>query len=641
MSEQLAQVPPRSRGSLALVGALAWLALLGFLAFAEDAFAARWHAGSRFPLVILGTAMGAVVIAGWVATSVGVLRQRLSERAGSERSPDVVVDESVAVPADDASIGAIARPNRIEQGDLSRWVDAVNRLLTLELAGDDEGSLPLINIIRAGPFGIELLLDTEVHTIPHGFSSAGSGLVWRLNPTLRLEEVEARVDSSVAPYLPVLVHIGSDNGASFYVAARSGESIGIAGDDVSDTMSRIVANLVTSPWAEARLYRLGEGTFLGAELLPLVSLDSDGGLEAVEVDTPEDSSTGAQPVIVATDRGLAELARGHLGTAVLIGTAVEANRVLYRSGDTVTIEPAGLVVHVDETEELFANAISRLEELASLAGPEEAETVAELDETRLMPPQGEIEVRILREHPDVVGELSGQPTGAAIQFLAYLATHGGKASTARLRDALGAYYRESSRTTATVRAAAGAVRQLIGSDRLPNASANQQYELSDDVTCDWVRFERALKLARGAHSIGEMAQAVSLLTGALDLVGGLPSPDERRFDWMDVEGLSREMAARVVDAAHLLFTIARANESASLAKWALEKGRLASPENEVLEGDGDELDRTPALRLVNGRDPRTSDENDGDESSIGLDRETNSMLSQLATRTTYGEQAQL
>jgi hypothetical protein len=182
---------------------------------------------------------------------------------------------------------------------------------------------------------------------------------------------------------------------------------------------------------------------------------------------------------------------------------------------------------------------------------------------------------------------------------------------------------------------------LIGSDRLPNASANQQYELSDDVTCDWVRFERALRLARGAHSIGEMAQAVSLLTGALDLVGGLPSPDERRFDWMDVEGLAREMAARVVDAAHLLFTIARANESASLAKWALEKGRLASPENEVLEGDGDELNRTPELRLVNGRDPRTSDENIGDGSSSGLDRETNSMLSQLATRATYGEQAQL
>jgi hypothetical protein len=601
MNERLAKVPPRIQQALKLVSVFAWLALLVFLAFAEYAFAGRWHVGSRFPMLIVGMAIAAVVIVGWIATSVGVLRRWLLEHSTSSHSRDLTVDESAPAAADEASLWDVERPNHIEPADLSRWVDAVNRLLTLELAAWDEASLPRVNVVRAGPFGIELLLDAEVHTPPNGFSSTGGGRVWRFNPTLRLDEIEAEVSTSVAPYLPVLVRIGSDHGASFYVAARSGESIGIAGEDVTDTMSRIVADLAISPWSATKLCRLGEGSFLGAELLPPVSLDPEDGLGKVEIDSPEYDDLVTQSVIVTTDRGLAELARGLLGTEVLIGTSVEATRVLYRSDDTVTIEPAGLVVHLERTEQLFEDAIDRLEEIASL--PHRATTEeTEEDETRLMPPQGAIEVRVLREHPDVVGELSGSPTSAAIQFLAYLTTHGGKASTARLRDALGAYYRESSRTTATVRAAAGAARQLIGSHRLPNASANQQYELSADVTCDWLRFEQAVKLARGARSTGETAEAVSLLTGALDLVSGLPSPDERRFDWMDAEGLSREIAARVAGTAHLLFTIARASGSASLARWALERGRLAAPEDEVLKADEDQLNETPALHLVSELD---------------------------------------
>jgi hypothetical protein len=592
MSEQLSTSSAKPRRGRDAVVSLAWLALLGFLIFAEDAFASRWHATSRLALVVTGTVACALVIVGWLATSLGILRRRLTDASASERSQSLV-DHGESLEA--TSISDATRPASIEPSELSRWVDAVNRLLTLELRDFDETSLPRVNLVRAGPLGIELLLESEATTVPGDFSSAGNGRVWRLDPALRLEEIEAKVNSSIAPYLPVLVRVGDDNGAIFYVAARSGESIGIAGDDVTDTMSRIVSQLVTSPWSESTVYRLGEGAFLGAEVLPPISFDPERGLQEVESNARGIGDEERPLIIVATDRGLAELARSRLGAAVLIGTSIQADHVLYRSGDSVTIEPAGLSVQLELAELLFDDARVRLQELASDRDADDSETAEEPEVAKLMPPQGVIEVRILREHPDVVGELSAPPSGAAVQFVAYLATHGGKASTSRLRDALGAYSRESSRTTATVRAAAGAARQSIGSDRLPNASANQQYELSTDVTCDWIRFEQAVKLARAEHSIGESVRAVSLLTGALDLVAGLPSPDERRFDWVDIEGLAREIAEQVANAAHLLFTIAVADGTTALAGWALEKGRLAAPESEVLERDRSVLDRGSEL----------------------------------------------
>ena len=200
-----------------------------------------------------------------------------------------------------------------------------------------------------------------------------------------------------------------------------------------------------------------------------------------------------------------------------------------------------------------------------------------------MPRQGAVEVRILREHPDLVGDLAGPSHPIAVQFIAYLATHGGRATTSRLRDGIGSYRREESKANKTVWSAAGFARQAVGVDRIPNARGSQQYELSGDVTCDWGRFaeafqRRVLRLCRRRH--GPRDQPAERSAGPLR---GTPGQEERRFEWLETEGILEEIQRVVEEAAHLLATIASENGSAALAKWAIERGRLANPDLQLLD----------------------------------------------------------
>jgi hypothetical protein len=77
-------------------------------------------------------------------------------------------------------------------------------------------------------------------------------------------------------------------------------------------------------------------------------------------------------------------------------------------------------------------------------------------------PRGKVEVRILRELPDLVGELLAAATPAAVDLVAYLATHGHRASTARLRDSIGTQQVQASRAGKTVWSAAGAAGTRTG-----------------------------------------------------------------------------------------------------------------------------------------------------------------------------------
>lgn len=559
-----------------------WIALLGFLAWSEVMFASRWQHAPRFGAVVAGVIIGAIVIIGWFATTAVALRAR--KRAFTNR-------DFIATPEHD-SIAPTEMPITIEDATFTEWVDGVNRLLYTSLANTPAGDVPKISLIRIGSEGVELLLVSARTNAPSHFQVLDSGRVWRLNPALSLDDLTALSDPAGKPFLPVLIEVGRDRGATFFIAAERGELIGVGGSNTGDTLNRLIGKLHSAPWSTVSLYRLGDTRFAGSDDVATLTLEElqelDRSRFAVELDTDPSNI----PVVVTDDRGLAQLIRGQLHHAVVLGPAVTADQLLYRDDEAITIEPVGLTVRILSTEVSLPESDSQDEGVSDEAaspGPGER-----------LPVQGAVEVRILREHPDLVGDLKAAPNAVAVQFVAYLALHGGKVSTARLRDALGTYRRDASKANKTVWSAAGAARQVLGVERVPNATGNQQYELSSEVTSDWARFAEGFQRARSANAVRDNARAVSLLSGALELCDGLPSSEERRFDWLLTEGILHEVQRVVEEAAHLLATIACESESPALARWAIERGRLVTPISELLDQDEIALDEFAQIQTGDG-----------------------------------------
>lgn len=207
------------------------------------------------------------------------------------------------------------------------------------------------------------------------------------------------------------------------------------------------------------------------------------------------------------------------------------------------------------------------------------------DSDEWLVPPGPIEVRILREEPDLVGDLVADPDRQAIEFVAFLSLHGYKAPTSRLRDALGTARSNRSRSVNTVWAAAGAARRCLGEDRVPPASGNQPYSLSPEVSCDWGRFEDLVQLARTNAADPDLAARA--LTQALALVEGVPAAASQRFSWLDTEHLLIDISTAVVEAACELAelelaSLASTEQASERVTWAIKKGRLLEPRSTVL-----------------------------------------------------------
>lgn len=196
------------------------------------------------------------------------------------------------------------------------------------------------------------------------------------------------------------------------------------------------------------------------------------------------------------------------------------------------------------------------------------------EEPTVLLPRGPVEVRILCERPELVGELAGKATPAAVEFVAFLATHGYRSGQPRLRDAIGTG-RDASRAEKTVYNAASEARGALGTELLPVASGNEVYLLSGQVTCDWARFQQLKELAqRDGGTEGDA------LGEALALVEGIPALLTRRFGWLEEEGLLRDITSSVLDAARRLAEIA--GEDGALLRLAIAKWRMMLPSDPEL-----------------------------------------------------------
>jgi hypothetical protein len=125
-----------------------------------------------------------------------------------------------------------------------------------------------------------------------------------------------------------------------------------------------------------------------------------------------------------------------------------------------------------------------------------------------------------------------------------------------------------------------AVRKAVGGQHVPPSSKAGGYKVVG-IGTDVARFEAATaraKAAPGAAAV-HLAEALSLVRGAP--FAGVPGGS---FGWaLDAGGLATRVANEVYDAAVALARLAVAAGDATLADWAIARGRLVSRDDDLLD----------------------------------------------------------
>jgi len=466
----------------------------------------------------------------FVVCIAGVIATRPLDSDGTARPANEQPD-----PPRSADTPNPARP--IDSDERARWAEATLRAIAaISPTGDDHEGLD-IAVVRVGAAGVELLLHAPCPVVPAPFRPGAGGLVWSLDPSVELEDlielgrgVRLSSDAKPAP----LVEIGTDEEGSCF--AREG-------------------GIVT------------------------LRLDDEGPGELHD-ELPSFASGDRQ----ATSRGL-----------------FGAPLVVVERGEHVLLEPYGIPLTVspesplppppEPAAEAPSTPVHHPEPETTDVGAEDVEALAldaegvpaKVERSARAPlvPPGPVEVRILREVPDLVGELHEEPTAGAVEFVAYLALHGYRAAPSRLKETLGTPRSQASRSGKSVWTAAGAARRAIGPDLVPAASGNQLYLLSNEVSCDWTRFQALIGIARSAASDPEHRREA--LVGALELVDGVPGLASRRFTWLDSEGVLSNIAFAVANAARELANLEAEGGSEELTRWAIAKARPLLPDLGELE----------------------------------------------------------
>lgn len=234
--------------------------------------------------------------------------------------------------------------------------------------------------------------------------------------------------------------------------------------------------------------------------------------------------------------------------------------------------------------ELLANAESdphpATDEGVETVAPDTVDTerVEEIVE-RVMAPRP-IEVEILTRQPAVHGLDKDIPT-KQLSVLCYLAYHR-DVSSQRLRDTF--WPTATNRSTADnalsqLRSALGIADD--GEQRLTAARNTGNYQLSDDIGCDWTRASQLIRLAKGRQP----TERIALLRAALELVAAAPGRDATTtaFAWLTEDhAVYGHIERLLVDAACDLGDLALEAAEPAVASWAAAKGLAVVPGCEAM-----------------------------------------------------------
>lgn len=482
---------------------------------------------------------------------------------------------------------------------LVAWVDGANRLLWRSLREAPPGAaMPTVRLVRVGPDGVELCL-AEPSPPPDGFRRLEDDRWWCLDPTIGLEELEARTQEC-GRLLPGLVPIGEDGTAAYLLNVPPGRRLALRGDPAraERALRGLALALRCLPWADELAAELvGLDPPDPAERCYHLSASSPEELAALSEGPPYDPGRrtaerwARQPLVVSTLGGqpehaeLLERCRPQAGVVALGGRG-DDELVLDESG--AWLEPTGLrLVPLCPSPAEAALAERVLAEAAAAAAPQPADDeAAPPDPATGMAPAGRVEVRVLDGSARLEGgdleAVAERDRARAIEVVVDLALRRG-ASPDELAEDLFLLPRrpgaaqQVERVLAAARAALGVAGDGTALLRRPFVG---RVELHPEVSLDADRLAEAAARARAAAP--ELAER--LLRDALGLVGPrtcLPAS----FPWLASSGRREEILAEVVDAAHHLALLALAKGDTVLARWAIAQGRHAEPCAEVLARD--------------------------------------------------------
>lgn len=508
------------------------------------------------------------------------------------REGDLPTRPAADVMSLDAAIGPYAGAPILD------WIDAANRLLSRAPSG---ASLD-VRLVRAGPDGVEFLFARPVAEAPWPFRPEHGGRWWRLDTVLDLETLTEAAQDLPRRY-PALVPVGDDEQSSYLIPLQPGRRLGITGTPelVDAALGAIVAALRVAPWAEQCMIELvGVAAPPASEQCFQLHSSRPAALRGLADDaasrvTASDPSVGSrQPILVLARGALADPDDAFLDKASKVTGVIAAGRagteVIHVDEEGAVLRPfaialSGVVPNPGQlalVDSLLA-AVSRPAEIVAIPRHD----VLDFDDLESIPPPGAVECRVLRSSPDIVGLAQAPYRGddhRVVECLAFVTLHGGRANVEAIADALyprsGAALRRgrTENTLAALRACLG-----DGSTGQPLlARRGDEVSVSDEVSCDWQRAERAITVATRS----EPRRAVELLRSALELVDGPPCASVLAgFAWLRAEAINQAIEGTLVDGAHRLCALALAADDAALARWAVETGRRCVPDSEILGRD--------------------------------------------------------
>lgn len=564
---------------------------------------------NTIPLSALALGLGGVGIgAGALAVT---LRRRRAHQA-AKRKP-----ETTLAPPPEQANEYERRIRPVADTEAARWVEATNKLITARLAQHKAHRMPAVVAMRAGRFGVEVLLDEACAPIEGFVSGNNDNSAWRLHPDLELRMIEAETED-VQPYCPALVTVGTTEAGDLLLDLEQLGVLSVEGDDddVEAWYRSIAASIASTAWSQlcevvligapAETGRFGQVTVpedpqAWTEQTALAMRKLHERLAATPYEQRVTPGEIFHPTVVLISGDNGELARELSEAASLVNSPLAvvaacplpvAERV-HLDARNSTLEPIGVdfaptltpVAEVEAVADLLEAAESdeviEIENetivVASEAEPDREPVEAVIE--RIMDPKP-IEVRLLCTKPTVEG-LSVDPPAKQLSVICYLAYHRSVTSQ-RLRETF--WPTATSRKTADN--AISQIRSILGltaegEARLTQAINSGEYEISDDVGCDWMRADALIGEAKDRPA----DEQLELLKTALDLAGGQVGADApaRQFSWLvDDHAVYGYLEDRLLDAAHQLGKLALDMAEPGEANRAAEIGLTVVPGNEAM-----------------------------------------------------------
>jgi nucleoid-associated protein YgaU len=190
--------------------------------------------------------------------------RRLRGIQAARRRPGTVID-----PPPDGAANFEQRIRAIStDGEDVRYIAAANDYLSHKL---ENASTPIPSVIavRAGQFGLELLLDEPCEPVEGFHAATPDKTAWRLNADLDVRMMEAEAKGDAHPFAPALCVVGATEAGSLLVDLEQLGALSIEGSPigVADFQRGLLASTCVAPWAtQCEIVALGIDGLAGDEL---------------------------------------------------------------------------------------------------------------------------------------------------------------------------------------------------------------------------------------------------------------------------------------------------------------------------------------------------------------------------------------